>query len=189
MSVYLMVFFGAMSAGGIVWGVIATRFGAPAAMISAACGMFATLALIPRFRVIEYEELDLTPSLHWPAPMVLHPPADDRGPVLVTVEYRVDPGKTSAFIKAMQRLRRQRMRTGAFQWGLFTDAADPTRFVETFLTESWAEHMRQHARVTIADHQVQDAIASFHLGPEAPIVRHLVHYDLQSKDKKKLVLD
>lgn len=51
-------------------------------------------------------------------------------------------------VTAMQGLRRQRMRTGAFQWGLYSDAADPSRYVETFLNESWAEHLRQHGRVT-----------------------------------------
>jgi hypothetical protein len=182
MSVYLMVFFGAMSAGGILWGVIATRSGAPVAMTAAACGMFATLALIPRFRLIDHEKLDLTPSLHWPAPMAVHAPADERGPVLVTVEYRVDAQHAEQFVKAMQRMRRQRMRTGAFQWGLFNDTAEPTRFVETFLSESWAEHLRQHERVTVADRAVEDAIAAFHLGPEKPIVRHLIHADFKSLD-------
>ena len=146
MAVYLMVFFGAMSAGGIVWGLIANRYGAPMAMTIAACGMFATLALIPRFRLIEYEKLDLSPSLHWPAPMVGRAMEDDRGPVLITVEYRIDSKRAEEFTRAMQRVRLGRMRTGAFQWGLFNDTADPTRFVETFLSDSWAEHLRQHAR-------------------------------------------
>ena len=177
MSVYLMVFFGAMTAGGLVWGLIATRFGAPMAMTVAACGMFATLVLIPRFRLTDHEKLDLAPSFHWPAPMLVHAPQGDRGPVLITVEYQIDPKHAVEFIKVMQRLRRQRMRTGAFRWGLFNYAADSTRFVETFLSESWAEHVRQHARVTMADRELEDVIAAFHLGPGKPVVRHLIHTD------------
>ncbi len=180
MSVYLMAFFGSMTAGGILWGIVATRVGAPLALTIAACGMFATLALIPRFRLIDHEKLDLTPSLHWAAPVVVHTPADDRGPVLVAVEYQVDPQHAEAFINAMQRMRLQRMRTGAFSWGLFNDMADPTRFVETFLSESWAEHVRQHARVTKHDHEIEDALGPFLKGQARPIVRHLIHADLHS---------
>jgi len=174
MSVYLMVFFGALSAGGILWGVVASRFGAPLAITAAACGMLATLALAPMFRLIKYERLNLAPSLHWPAPLVSRPQAEDRGPVLVTVEYQIDPNKTEQFVTAMQSMRSVRMRTGAFRWGLFNDSADASRFVETFLNESWAEHLRQHGRVTVADSAIQDIIAAFHLGPEKPVVTHFL---------------
>jgi MFS family permease len=179
MAVYLMVFFGAMTAGSILWGVIATRLGAPMAMTIAAAGLVSTLALIPRYRMVEHEKLNLNPSLHWPAPMIALPILNDRGPVLVTVEYRVDPQHAEAFIQAMEKIRLQRMRTGAFQWGLFNDAADPTQFVETFLSESWAEHVRQHGRVTVADREIQDSIKAFQMGKE-PVVRHLIHAELKS---------
>lgn len=180
MSVYLMAFFGAITAGGILWGGLATQVGAPRAMTIAGGGMFATLALIPWFRVIDHEKLDLTPSLHWPAPIVVHPPPEDRGPILITVEYRIDPHRAEQFVKAIERLRLQRLRTGAFRWSLFNDAADPARFVEQFFSESWAEHVRQHGRVTKTDHEVEDAVTAFHLGPEKPVVRHLIHTDLKS---------
>jgi len=180
MSVYLMVFFGAMTAGSLLWGAVATRVGAPLAITLAACGMFATLALVPRFRVMDHKQVDLTPSLHWPAPMVVHPPSDDRGPILVTVEYRVDPANAEQFVRSMQRLRRERMRTGSFRWGLFNDAADPARYIEAFLSESWAEHVRQHGRVTTADREIEDAVNAFHLGPEKPVIRHLIHSDMNA---------
>ena len=112
--------------------------------------------------------------------MVVQTPPDDRGPVLVTVEYQVDPQDTERFIEAMQRLRLQRHANRRVQWGLFNDTADPTRFVETFLSESWAEHMRQHARVTMEIAKIEEAVDAFHLGPEKPTVRHLVHIDLKS---------
>ena len=34
--------------------------------------------------------------------------------------------------------------------------------VETFLVESWLEHLRQHERVTNADRVLQDAVHRFH---------------------------
>jgi hypothetical protein len=82
---------------------------------------------------------------------VSHEIEDDRGPVLVTVEYRIDPAKRRPFVAALDRLGRERRRDGAYRWGVFEDTADPSRFVETFLVDSWLEHLRQHERVTNAD--------------------------------------
>ena len=175
MSAYLMAFFGAFTLGGLVWGIVATRSSPSLAMSVAGCGMLATIVLIPFFRLIEQENLDLTPSLHWPAAVVVHAPEDEGGPVLVTIEYNVDPQHTGAFVKAMRRMRLQRLRTGAFQWGLYSDTAEPTHFVETFISESWAEHMRQHGRGTVADREYQDSLTKFLIGAEQPVVRHLIY--------------
>jgi len=117
--------------------------------------------------------LDLTPSLHWPAPVVSADVADDRGPVMVMVEYRVDPVDREAFLAAIDHVARQRRRDGAYAWGIFEDAADAGRYVESFLVESWLEHLRQHERVTNADRIVQDTVVRrFHRG-DAPKVAHL----------------
>ncbi len=90
---------------------------------------------------------------HWPEPTA-HDDLDlepDRGPVMVTVEYRVDPSRAQAFGAAMQELASVRRRDGASSWGLFKDTADPERYIEFFLVESWVEHLRQHHRITQHD--------------------------------------
>jgi len=46
------------------------------------------------------------------------------------------------------------------------------RYVETFVVNSWAEHLRQHERVTNADRAVEDRLQTYVTG--APSVRHLV---------------
>jgi Transmembrane secretion effector len=52
--------------------------------------------------------------------------------------------------------------------------AGPGRPLETFLVESWSEHMRQHARLKEADRATEDAVWAFHLGGGPPVVSHLV---------------
>jgi hypothetical protein len=42
------------------------------------------------------------------------------------------------------------------------------------MVESWAEHLRQHHRVSQADADIQEAVRRFHQGPEAPVVRHFL---------------
>jgi hypothetical protein len=67
-----------------------------------------------------------------------------------------------------------RRRDGAIHWGVFQDMADPGRYVETFVVESWAEHLRQHERLTVSDRATQDRAEAFHTGPERPAVSHLI---------------
>ena len=118
--------------------------------------------------------LDLSASLHWPVPAVAVEPRAEDGPVLVTVEYRVDPAQAADFVGAAGALEAVRRRDGAFRWGLFRDVADPGRWVETFLVESWAEHLRQHERHTIEDRAIEEQVRSFHRGESPPAVSHLI---------------
>jgi hypothetical protein len=142
-------------------------------------GMLGSLVLIPKFRVISHEKLDLAPSMHWAAPVAIEPPEDDRGPIMITVEYHVTQEHLEDYLKLMKRLRLQRLRTGAFQWSLFTDSANSVRYVEVFLSDSWAEHLRQHGRVTKSDREIEDAIIALLQNQEAPMVTHLIHTDMK----------
>jgi hypothetical protein len=96
----------------------------------------------------------------------------DAGPVLVTVEYRVREEHRAAFLTGLERLSHERSADGAYRWGVFEDAAEAGRFVETFLVESWLEHLRQHERVTNADRILQEQIRQLVIGE--PIVTHLI---------------
>ena len=94
--------------------------------------------------------------------------------MLVTVEYRIDPATAREFALAMQYMRRIRRRDGAIRWGLFEDAASPGRYIETFVVESWAEHLRQHERVTVSDREIEERAFAFHLGDGPPHVTHWI---------------
>ena len=47
--------------------------------------------------------------------------APDAGPVMVTLEYLIDPSRADDFIAVMEQTRRARLRQGALSWGLFRD--------------------------------------------------------------------
>jgi transmembrane secretion effector len=111
--------------------------------------------------------------MHWPAPVITHEVEHDQGPVLVTVEYRIEPRNRDAFLIALEKLGHERRRDGAFSWGVYEDAAESGRFLETFFVDSWLEHLRQHQRVTNADRILQDAVHQFHAG-STPKVTHLI---------------
>src|SRR5215469_6574335 len=111
--------------------------------------------------------------MHWPAPLLSRDIEPDRGPVLVTVEYAVAAADRAAFLAAMAKLSAERRRDGAFDWGIYEDAAQEGAFVETFCVDSWLDHMRQHHRVTNADRVLQDTVDRFQ-AEGTPAVRHLI---------------
>jgi hypothetical protein len=102
--------------------------------------------------------------------------------VLVTVEYAIDPAAAPGFARAMRALGRVRLRDGALRWGLWADAGRPGRYLESFVVESWIEHLRQHERMTAADREVQLAARAFHLGAEPPLVTHFVHEQIPEEE-------
>jgi MFS family permease len=173
LSIYLMVFNGASAAGSLLWGIVAEAIGIHGTLVAAALALvvvgFGALRL-----PLPAGEADLTPSAHWPEPAIAAPVEHDRGPVTITIEYRVAPENRAAFLAAIARLAPERRRDGAFSWGVSEDAADAERLVEWFMVESWAEHLRQHKRVSQADADLQAEVARFHAGAEKPVVRHLL---------------
>ena len=178
LAVSMLVFQGAMAAGSATWGVVATRTNIHVALVWAGVGTIATTAL-GLFLKLPDTTVDLTPWVHWRLPTILKgdPAADDAGPILVTVEYDVDPEQKVPFIKAMHKYGRIRRRDGAYRWGIFQDLENPDRYVETFLVDSWAEHARQHERVTRADREVEERAHSYIRG--TPTVRHLLYMTIK----------
>lgn len=159
LSIYGLVFFGSMTLGALGWGALASWAGIPAALGVAATGLLLAIPVTRAYR-LSVSPGDLTPSGHWPEPSIAMDIPGDRGPVMITIEYQVSSDKQTQFRDAVHRLAEQRRRDGAYQWSLMQDAAEPERFIEYFLIESWIEHKRQHARVTRADADLQtEAVA------------------------------
>jgi MFS family permease len=174
---YLLTFFGGMAGAGVFWGAVAEILGVPVTFLATAAGLSISVLATWRYRFRRDKQRDLTPSRDWPEHVLGIDPHPESGPVLVTVEYRIEREKSREFTKAISSLGRMRRRTGARRWDLFQDPADPSRYVETFLIESWVEHLRQHERFTVRDRQVLEHVRSFHAGSGDPFVSHLIHAD------------
>ena len=173
LSIFTTVMFGALTFGSALWGQVATMTSLPVAHFIAAAGALLAIPLLWRWKLQTGARVDFTPSMHWPQPALSHDIEADRGPVLITIEYRVAPADRGAFVDAITKLAPERRRNGAFEWGLFEDAAQGGRFLETFLVDSWMEHLRQHERVTEADRARQKAVHRFQT-EGSPNVTHLI---------------
>jgi MFS family permease len=174
LGIYLLVFQGTMAAGSFAWGALSERFGNGTALLFAALTLVGGLAATLRWPLRPIQHLDLSPSMHWPDPKLVITPNPDDGPVLITVEHRVPAERASDFIQAMDAMRSFRRREGAVSWGIFRDLADPDRYLETFLVSSWAEHMRQHARVTVEDQATEARAFSFQQQGIERVASHLI---------------
>lgn len=173
MAVYVTVMFGSLSLGSLVWGQAGSSLGVSRALLIAAAGSAAAAVLLRGFRLGAAAGLDLRPSMHWPEPITTGDFDHSRGPVLVTLRYRIDPADREDFLKAMEKLGRERRRDGAYRWRVFEDPAERGAFVELFMNDTWLDHLRHHERVTAADRKIQDAVMAFQIG-EGPETTHLI---------------
>ncbi|MBX4937893.1 MFS transporter [Rhizobium binae] len=173
LAVYLTVFNGAMTAGSLGWGAIGEAVGIKSTLIIGAIGLLIAGFIMHRVK-LPAGDADLVPSNHWPEPLVAEPVAHDRGPVLILIEYTIEKQHRSAFLHALDHLSQERRRDGAYGWGVTEDSAAPEKIVEWFMVESWAEHLRQHKRVSNADADLQGKVLAYHVGPEKPVVRHFL---------------
>jgi len=174
LAVYLLAFQGAMTGGSVLWGSLASNTSVATALVVAAVGQAAALLLAFRWRLPQDSASDLAPSNHWAEPVVSVQPAEDRGPVLIEIEYRIEPDRQADFVSALRKFHSVRQRDGAIRWDVWEDIGEPGRVIESFVVESWIEHQRQHARVTRTDQLDQATLNAFHIGEERPVVRHLL---------------
>ncbi len=180
MAIYQMALMGGAAAGSILWGQVAGLYSVRIAVLAASIlGPLLWLAT-RKFSVEGGEDADFSPAAPGQVPHVAIDVAPDDGPVMVTVEYQIDPVDAAAFAEVMQKTRRARLRQGALSWGLFRDTGAPGRYIEYFVDESWVEHLRRLERFTAADAGLRERRLAFHRGERPPQVRRFVAESLRS---------
>jgi MFS family permease len=175
LAYFQLIFMGGQAFGALIWGGIAGAAGLRTAFIVPAAGLVASAVLSVRPFALHRGDLDLRAAQHWPEPTLHRDPPPDAGPVLVTVEWHIQPGKELAFVGAMEPVGQSRRRSGATLWGLFQDAEEPTVFLETFTVATWHEHLRQHLeRGTMLDQELERRAWDYLQEGEEPRIRHLL---------------
>lgn len=173
LSIFLTVFFGSMSLGSLVWGQVVSLWGIPVALLTAAVGVIVMVPVVSRFRLGAGDGINHAPSMHWPAVILSGEVKPGDGPVMIQVEYWVEAGGRARFLDLIRELSKSRRRIGGYNWSIMQDAAEPSRYRETWFEASWLDHQRHHNRVSEADKAIQDSIAEL-TGDKPPIVKHFV---------------
>jgi MFS family permease len=174
MAIYQMALMGGAAAGSLLWGQVA---GWSSVRIAVTCAAVLGPLLWLLTRKLSVEggaDPDFSPAKPANLPDTAYEVGADEGPVMVTVEYQIDPAEAAGFAEVMQKTRRARLRQGALSWGLFRDTAAPGRYIEYFVDESWVEHLRRLERFTAADAGLRDKRLAFHRGEGPPAVRRFV---------------
>ncbi|HXN63772.1 MAG TPA: MFS transporter [Candidatus Acidoferrales bacterium] len=176
LGVYQMIFMGGMAAGSTLWGFIAEHATTSRSLLAAGIAMLVSIPIAGRFHILRGQPPDVSPyQLNRPAPQVVIEPHPEAGPVMVTIEYLVHEPDYVAFTHAIHQLRDVRLRDGAIRWGIFQDAAQPDRFVETFVVESWLEFLRERERMTTHDRAIRDRARQYHYGESEPKISFMIY--------------
>ncbi len=178
-ALYSLTFFGAVSAGSALWGLIANSFGASAALGAAAVVLTATSLVALRFPLPGLAVADTglpPPTTAYPAlPRNVGP---DEGPILVELDYVVDPANSGAFLAKIGELAEVRRKYGAYHWTVFENTPDTTWKREQFLMASWSEFEELFKRITPEDQVVFAEMLALTRNQEKPAHRQFKLKDI-----------
>lgn len=175
LSVYLLIFFGGMAMGSLLWGAVASFIGSTMALtVAAGLQVFAWL-VTHRLPLRDGKNSELVPSHHWAMPNLGGEGPDEGGPVLLEKTYIIEPDSVEEFMEQAKALRSIRLRDGANFWGIYVDTENPEQVREVFQHANMVDHIRSHDRFTEEDRKVESELLAFHKGSEPPAVRHLQH--------------
>jgi MFS family permease len=148
--------------GSAAWGAVSDGTGTRIALGASAAIMLLLYLANRRVRVVMGSEADITPSAHLAELAPTIQPLPDDGPVLIQIEYQIDPSRRREFLRAIQAVGATRRRNGAASWRVYRDISAEGRFVERFVLTSWSEYVRLRARMTVADRRVQERAEALH---------------------------
>jgi len=174
MALYIASFMGSMAIGSATWGRVASATSTTTALeiavvVGLVTGIFAT-----RWRLAIHARADHSLAEITHESIAIGQPKSHEGPVMVNIEYVIDPAEAREFEAAMRDVRRMRLRNGAVAWGLFQDIHAPDRYIEYFIDATWLEHLRRRERVTVEEADFNRVARAFHRGPEPPRVEHFL---------------
>ena len=155
---------GSLALGSALWGAVSDLIGLPFALSAAAVAMMAGLLLGKPFPLRMGDMQDVTQAIPGDELLfITNEPAPEAGPVAVEIAYRIDVAKHAEFLEAISHMRAPRRRDGATFWRAYSDLADPSRFVERFIVNSWAGYLHQRARTTLADQELEALVRAYQL--------------------------
>jgi MFS family permease len=163
---------GGMALGAILWATGIANVGLDLTFAVAAVTALAVLAVGHRFSLNFAAEasVDAAPldQLH-DLPVV---PDHDDGPITITIDYVIASDDRDEFRILMQEVQATCRRNGAFQCRLDESLDRPGLFRLEYLVSTWAEHLRQHMRMTVDETRVYKKAWDLNEGDSGPIVRH-----------------
>jgi MFS family permease len=185
--------FQASIAGGIAmgswgWGRLADVVGVEGALIASGIVMFVSPLLGRWIRMPPVGDRDEASEL-LADPEVQLPVTARSGPIIIEIEYRVDPRRARTFYRLMQMIELSRKRNGAYGWSIARDLADPELWTERFHCPTWLDYLRQRNRSTQSERNLVRRAMAFHQGTEPVKIRRMLERPLGSVRWKETTPD
>ena len=161
LSLYSSALTGGIAIGAVFWGFIAAHSNVTVAFVGSGIAVAATLILGWLLPLASNEE-EYTESVEIGAePQVALGLSMRSGPIVVEVEYDVEPEQAREFYEAAMHLERLRKRIGGFDWSIARDIANPAVWTERYMCPTWGDYLRMRSRYTQADLDIQKRADSF----------------------------
>ena len=174
MAIYQTALMGGGALGSALWGQVAGLADVRTSLLLASASGLAAWLLTRRHRIDGATAEDLSPAHAWDDPVTAFQVAPERGPVLVTIAYEIDPARADEFVALMHESRVSRLQHGVIGWELFRDTSHAGRYIEYIVEEAWVEHLRRFERMPIAAIALRDRKLALHIGAVPPIVTRYV---------------
>ncbi len=174
LAAYQAAITGGIALGSWMWGSIANVIGVEGALLISAVALVASplLGLWMRMPTVSGpNELSLDVLADPEVRLSLTPRS---GPIVIEIEYRVDPAKARLFYAVMQHVQLSRQRNGAYGWSIARDIADPELWTERYHCPTWHDYLRQRSRSTASERALHVRAIEFHMGPEPIRIRRML---------------
>jgi MFS family permease len=171
---------GGVAIGSTGWGSLANGYGVGNALLVSAAALLVSPLLGRWLR------MPPTGARNEPAMEILADPelrlalSARSGPIVVEIEYRVDPAKARLFYAVVQHVQRARQRNGAYGWSIARDIADPELWTERYHCPTWHDYLRQRNRATQSERELHNRAYEFHLGPGPVRIRRMLERPIGS---------
>jgi MFS family permease len=83
------------------------------------------------------------------------------GPIVIEVDYDVEPDRAREFYGVMMQMQSVRKRLGGFEWSISRDIANPALWTERYHCPTWGDYLRMRGRYTQGDFEIQAAADGF----------------------------
>lgn len=174
LAVFQAAISGGLAVGGLLWGSFALAHGVASALLVAGTAMLTMSALGVWLRMPSAKAAAEDAHDEIGEPEVALALTARSGPIVVEINYRVDPGRAREFYQTSLDVQRVRQRNGGYAWSISRDVADPALWTERFHCPTWHDYLRQRSRATEAERSLQGHLLDFHQGPGPARVRRML---------------
>jgi len=152
---------GGIAFGAWIWGSVTGSWGVDIAVIASGVLLLLTslLRLVLPMPNVSLSAIEMVEVGHEPE-VALQLTARS-GPIVIEIDYTVNPEQARQFYDAMLKLQHARLRNGAYDWSLSRDIGNPAVWTERYYCATWGDFLRQRTRFTHSDRDLQAQASAF----------------------------